>query len=88
VDTDILDVKYEDLVSNTSATVSKIWSFCNLKGEYNETTRKKYFAQTASKFQVIQDIYASSLKKEEFESQKEEFFKNLELQREYWQNST
>ncbi|MAD48006.1 MAG: hypothetical protein CMQ53_01490 [Gammaproteobacteria bacterium] len=88
VDTDILDVKYEDLVSNTSATVSKIWSFCNLKGEYNETTRKKYFAQTASKFQVTQDIYVSSLKKEEFESQKEEFFKNLKLQREYWLNST
>ena len=88
VDTDILSVKYEDLVSKTSATVSKIWSFCNLKGEYNETTRKKHFAQTASKFQVTQDIYSSSLKKEEFETQKEEFFKNLELQREYWLNST
>ena len=45
---------------------------------------KKHFAQTASKQQVSQSIYSSSLKKSEFEEYKEEFFKNLELQRNYW----
>ena len=85
---DILDIKYEDLVSDTKKTVGKIWRFCNFKGEYDENIRKKYFAQTASKFQVTQSIYATSLKKEEFEGQKEEFSKNLELQRQYWASSS
>ena len=85
---DILDIKYEDLVSDTKKTVSNIWGFCNFKGKYDENIRKKYFAQTASKFQVTQSIYATSLKKEEFEGQKEEFSKNLELQRQYWASSS
>ena len=81
---DIFDLKYEDLVSNTEDCIDKIWNFCNLTGKYEENKRKKHFAQTASKFQVTQNIYNSSLEKKEFESHKEEFLKNLELQRNYW----
>lgn len=80
----ILEINYEDLVSNTQECIDKIWSFCNLQGKYVENERKKHFAQTASKQQVSQSIYSSSLKKSEFEEYKEEFFKNLELQRNYW----
>ena len=79
-----MEINYEDLVSNTQECVDKIWSFCSLQGKYVENERKKHFAQTASKQQVSQSIYSSSLKKSEFEEYKEEFFKNLELQRNYW----
>ena len=81
---DILDVSYEELVSDTQNSINKIWAFCELEGNYDENKRKKHFAQTASKFQVTKDIYASSLKKEEFEDHKQEFIKNLDLQRKYW----
>tara|TARA_Y100000996_G_scaffold398575_1_gene366746 strand:- start:501 stop:2087 length:1587 start_codon:yes stop_codon:yes gene_type:complete len=84
---DILDISYEELVSDTKNSINKIWGFCELEGNYDENKRKKHFAQTASKFQVTQNIYSSSLKKHEFEGQKEEFFENLELQRQYWSNS-
>lgn len=82
----ILDIDYLDLVTNTESAAKKIWEFCNLPGKYEKIKRTKYFAQTASKEQVRQDIYTSSLKKEEFLDFKEDFFKNLEEQRNYWLN--
>ena len=83
----ILDINYEELVSETKNTVGKIWEFCNLPDKYDDSKRKEYFAQTASKQQVRQDIYTSSIKKEEFLGFKEDFYKNLQEQREYWLNT-
>ena len=83
----ILDVSYQDLVTNTEDTVKKIWEFCNLPGKYEAVKRKEYFAQTASKQQVRQDIYASSLKKSEFTGYFEDFNQSLEEQRSYWRTT-
>ena len=83
----ILDINYHDLVSDTESTAKKIWEFCDLPGKYEKIKRTKYFAQTASKEQVRQDIYTSSLNKEEFSDFKEDFYKNLEEQRNYWLNT-
>lgn len=86
-DQNILDVNYQDLVTNTEDTVKRIWSFCNLSGQYDQLKRKEYFAQTASKHQVRQDIYSSSLKKDEFIGFCESFKQNLEEQRSYWKTN-
>ncbi len=83
----ILDIGYHELVNDTESTAKKIWEFCNLPGKYEEIKRTKYFAQTASKEQVRQNIYTSSIKKEEFLDFKEDFYKNLEDQRNYWLNT-
>lgn len=83
----ILDVSYQDLVTNTEDTVKKIWEFCNLPGKYDPARRKEYFAQTASKQQVRQDIYASSLKKSEFTGYFEDFNQSLKEQRSYWRTT-
>ena len=84
---DIFDINYADLVSDTKESIKKIWSFCGLEGEYNESRRQKHFAQTASKHQITQKIYSTSLKKLEFEKFKDDFLKDLELQRQFWRSS-
>lgn len=81
---DIIDVDYQDLVTNTKDTISKIWDFCGFEGLYNESQRKKHFAQTASKHQVTKDIYSTSVKKEEFLGYKDQFSRDLESQRLFW----
>ena len=87
IDNNILDIRYDDLVSKTKGCINQIWEFCNLKGEYDENKRKKYFAQTASKQQVSKNIYTSSVGKKEFEDKKSEFAENLENQRKYWKST-
>tara|TARA_B100000989_G_scaffold280361_1_gene243731 strand:- start:912 stop:2495 length:1584 start_codon:yes stop_codon:yes gene_type:complete len=85
-DHDILDVNYKDLVSDTNNTANKIWKFCDLPGKYDESKRANYFAQTASKYQVREKIYLSSLNKNDFTEFKENFLQNLDNQRKYWSN--
>ena len=79
----IHNVNYEDLVSNTDKIVDDIWAFCNLTGEYIPDNRKKHFAATASKQQVTQEIFKSSMKKKEFLDYRDKFFENLADQRRY-----
>lgn len=86
-DHNILDIRYDDLVTKTKGCINQIWEFCNLKGEFDENKRKKYFAQTASKQQVSKSIYTSSVGKKEFEDKKSEFTENLENQRKYWKST-
>ena len=81
---DILSVKYEDLVSKSDTVIREIWDFCDLSGKYSEEKRRGHFAQTASKQQVTKEIYGTSVKKKEFEDFREDFFKDLDAQREYW----
>lgn len=83
---DILDLNYQDLVTNTNGEIEKIWKFCNFKGQFDESKRKKHFAQTASKHQVTKGIYSSSLKKEEFLDYKDTFNQDLEAQRLFWKS--
>ena len=82
-----MDINYHDLVMNTDATIDDLWKFCEISGRYDNSKRKNYFAQTASKHQVRKEIYTSSLKKSEFTDYFEEFTKNLEEQRSYWKNN-
>ena len=81
---DILNVRYEDLVSNSNDIIQKLWDFCKLSGQYSEEKRRCHFAQTASKQQVTKEIYGTSVNKREFEDFREDFFKDLDTQREYW----
>ena len=80
----ILDINYHDLVMNTDATIDDLWKFCEISGRYDNSKRKNYFAQTASKYQVRKDIYSTSLNKDEFIDFKSDFLENLENQRSYW----
>ena len=83
-----LDLKYEDVVLNTELAAKKIWDHCQLDGVYSEQKRKGHFGYTASMQQVTQNIYSSSIKKEEFLSQKDEFLGYLKDQEDYWANSS
>ena len=79
----ILTVNYESLVSDTDKIVEELWSFCELTGKYIPDKRKNHFAATASKQQVTQEIFKSSMKKQEFLEYREKFYENLRDQKKY-----
>ena len=79
----ILTVDYESLVSDTDKIVEELWSFCELTGKYIPDERKNHFAATASKQQVTQEIFKSSMKKQEFLEYREKFYENLRDQKKY-----
>ena len=79
-----LNVSYEELVSNTDEMVKKLWDYCNLKGEFSSEKRKSHYANTASQQQVSQDIYKTSLKKDEFDKYKDQFYSDMKQQDKYW----
>jgi hypothetical protein len=81
-----LDIKYEEIVSNKSSYIQKIWDYCSLEGEYSEEIRKKHVGITASMQQVTKDIYQTSIKKADFIEFKETFENDLSAQRSYWDN--
>ena len=80
-----LDIDYEKMVTNTEESVKKLWDHCNLSGEFSNTKRKAHYANTASQQQVSQDIYKSSLKKQEFIDFKDKFYDNLDQQNSFWE---
>lgn len=80
----MLDINYEELVSNTEILAGKIWNYCELEGKYAPEERKKHFANTASRQQVTKDIYKTSLKKKDFANFESNFYKDLGNQQEYW----
>ena len=82
----IFDLAYEQMVSGQTDIIDKLWRHCGLKGKYSESKRKSHFAYTASMQQVTQDIYATSLKKQDFLDKKTHFYEDLESQRIYWQD--
>ena len=83
---DILTLNYEDLIADEKNTAEIIWKFFGLQGAYDPTKRKEYVGYTASMQQVTKDIYTTSVGKEEFLIQKEEFISDLSNQRDFWQN--
>ncbi len=81
----ILDIKYEELVEKPEIYQKKIYDFLEIKSDYNEVERKKFFSHTASIRQIGSEIHKKSVKKEEFLSFKEEFVDSLQMQRKYWE---
>ena len=80
----ILDIKYEDLVSNYSFNQEKIYKFLGVKMEYDEKKRSDFFSSTASTRQVREVVHQRSIEKKEFSRHKAEFLDALLMQREYW----
>ena len=78
-------ISYEDLVSKTDEMIKNYGSYCGLKGEFSSEKRKSHYANTASQQQVSQDIYRTSLKKEEFTEYKDQFYSDLSQQDSFWQ---
>ena len=72
------------MVTNTEENIQKLWSFCDLSGEFSDTKRKAHYANTASQQQVSKDIYKSSLKKEDFIEFKDKFYDDLAQQDSFW----
>lgn len=83
-DETIMELNYSDLVKNTDEYAKKVWDFCELPGFYDPESRGKFFVNTASKGQVRQKIYKSSLNKKDFADQKDSFMAALEDQRRFW----
>lgn len=79
----ILSINYEELVKDTKSVSKKLWDHCGLPGEYLPEKRKKHFAATASRMQVKQDIYKTSLAKKEFLEFKDKFLEDLSDQSNY-----
>ena len=80
----ILDIKYEELVSDKKKNQEKIYSFCNISSEYDEEKRSQFFSPTASIRQIKQGIHKKSIDKKEFLHHKDEFLDALLMQRQYW----
>ena len=80
----ILDLKYEDLVSNYSSNQNIIYEFLEINTKYNDKKRKEFFSPTASTRQVKEDIHQRSVEKKEFLHHKSEFVDAILMQREYW----
>ena len=76
-DNEIFTLNYEDLVSNTEDLASQLWQYCGLEGKYLSEKRKDHFAATASRQQVKQEIFKTSLKKKEFLEFKDKFIDRI-----------
>ncbi len=61
---DIMDINYEDLISNSQATIKEIIKFCNLEWEENclEFYKNKTPIKTMSTAQARKPLYKTSLK--------------------------
>ena len=66
--------------------IEKLWEYCDLKGSFSAEKRKSHYANTASQQQVSKDIYATSLKKDEFIEFKEQFYSDMSQQDKFWKN--
>lgn len=81
---DFLNIQYEDLVSDTESIANKVFDYCGLSGQYDESLRKSFFSRTASKSQITKSIHSSSISKKAFNEFESTFYQDLETQREYW----
>ena len=80
----ILNIKYEDLVSNYSYYQEKIYKYLGINTKYDEKKRDEFFSPTASTRQVKEVVHQRSIDKREFSHHKSEFLDALFMQREYW----
>lgn len=80
----IIDIKYEDLVSDKNKNQEKIYKFLNISSKYDEEKRSQFFSSTASIRQISQGVHQKSINKKEFDHHKGEFLDALLMQRQYW----
>ena len=84
----ILEIRYEDLVSDIDHKRQEVYNFCQISSSYDEVKREGFFAKTASMNQVQKKIHQKSLKKNNFISFKDEFVGALQSQRNYWRTKS
>ena len=82
----IMDIKYEDLVSNHKIYQQKIYKFLEIHSKYDEKKREDFFSPTASIRQVQDKVHQKSIEKKEFLHKKDEFLNAYFMQREFWQS--
>ena len=80
----IMDIKYEDLVSDKNKNQEKMYKFLKISSKYDEEKRSQFFSPTASIRQIRQGIHKKSIDKKEFNHHKSEFLDALLMQRQYW----
>ena len=81
----LMDIKYENLVDDPSTYQKKIYSFLGIESDFDEDKRRSFFSQTASIRQIGSPVHSKSVKKQEFLENKQEFYEALQMQRTYWQ---
>lgn len=82
----MMNLEYEKLVNEHALMIEKLYGFCQINSPYLDSRRSLHVAHTASKSQVKEKIYNRSIKKENFNEFKDRFFKDLEMQRDFWQS--
>lgn len=80
----LINVRYEELVQNHNQMAEKLYKFCNIDASYDPIKRSKHVSTTASLNQVKRDIHSESIKKLNFESHRDDFWKNYEMQKSFW----
>ena len=85
IKSNILDIKYEELVDDPGYYQKKIYDFLEIESEFDEEKRKAFFSHTASMRQIGTGVHKKSVGKEEFVTHKKEFYESLSMQRKYWQ---
>ena len=81
----LMDIKYENLVDDPSSYQKKIYSFLGIESAFDEDKRRSFFSQTASIRQIGSPVHSKSVQKQEFLENKQEFYEALQMQRTYWQ---
>ena len=77
-------MRYEDLVNDPRRLSQEIYEFCGIQHILNLEKRKEFYSNTASYDQVKRDINTKSIKKDMFLAYKEQFLKDLDEQKAYW----
>ena len=86
LDENVIIINYEELVKNFDEYQKKLYSFCEIKSNYEPEKRESFFAKTASINQVQNKIHTDSLKKSNFSELKSEFQEAFHSQREFWKS--
>ena len=81
----ILDIRYEELVADSSSWQKTIYKFLEIDGVYNEENRQSFFSPTASMHQISSPVHQKSVSKDDFYQYKSEFYDALHMQRKYWE---
>ena len=83
----IFEISYEDLVLDPIKKSTEIYRFLKINHSLDLENRKKFYSNTSSYSQVKQDIGKSDTKIDMFGRFKEQFYKDLHSQGEYWRNT-
>jgi|TARA_B110000114_G_C15098991_1_gene403859 tetratricopeptide (TPR) repeat protein len=80
-------IKYEDLVSLSEKIGQDLFNEIGLNEDYSSEKRKNFYSRTASKTQVQQDVYKTSVSRsKKYEGLLGAFEKSYKNQQEFWIN--